>query len=132
MRIAILIPNFVEVDGGARVAEVQSDELVREGHQVTVFTFATDIYPEGVQVLTMGMPESPFWERVYILLFPLDLPKTVKWLPRLKEFDEVIVHLYPPTWLGYLAKKRYKVKYTFWYQGIMSSEFLHVSMSEFT
>jgi len=119
MKIAILVPNFVEFDGGSRVAEVQSDELVREGHQVTVFTFAADMYPEGVQVLTMGMPETPFRERMYRLLFPLDLPKTLKWLPKLKEFDEVIVHLYPLTWLGYLAKRRYKVKYTFWYHGIM-------------
>lgn len=114
-----MVPNFVEFDGAGRVVEVQSDELVREGHQVTVFTFAADMHPEGVQVLTMGMPKSLFWERMYRLLFPLDLPKTLKWLPKLKEFDEVIVHLYPLTWLGYLARKRYKVKYIFWYHGIM-------------
>ena len=33
------------------------------------------------------------------------------------------MHLYPLTWLAYLAKKFYKVKYTFWYHGIMDPQF---------
>jgi len=118
MRIAILVPNFVEFDGAARVAEVQAKELARAGHQVDVFTFAADIPPNGFKIYTMGMPKSLFWQRLYRLFFPLDLPKTLKWLPKLHKYDEIIVHLYPLTWLGYLAKLLYKVKYTFWYHGI--------------
>jgi len=123
MRIAILVPNFVEFDGAARVAEIQAKELAREGHQVVVFTFVADIPADGFTIYVMGMPRSLFWQRLYRLFFPLDLLKTLKWLPRLKKYDEIIVHLYPLTWLGYLAKKLYKVKYTFWYHGIMPPHF---------
>jgi glycosyltransferase involved in cell wall biosynthesis len=119
MKIAILVPNFVEFDGAARAAEIQAKDLVREGHQVDVFTFAADIPPAEFKIYVMGMPKSLFWQRIYRLLFPLDLPKTFKWLPKLKGYDEIIVHLYPLTWLGCLAKKLYKVKYTFWYHGIV-------------
>jgi 1,2-diacylglycerol 3-alpha-glucosyltransferase len=69
------------------------------------------------------MPGNLFWQRIYRLLFPLDMFKIIKWLPRLKDFDQIIVHLYPLTWLAYLAKKIYKVKYTFWYHGIMDPQF---------
>jgi 1,2-diacylglycerol 3-alpha-glucosyltransferase len=119
MKIAVLVPNFVEFDGAARVAEVQVKELVKQGHQVDVFAFAADIPADGFKIYVMGMPKSLFGQRVYRLLFPLDLLKTLKWLPKLKKYDEIIVHLYPMTWLGYLAKKLYRVKYTFWYHGIM-------------
>ncbi len=79
--------------------------------------------PKGIDVFIMGMPKNPFWRRIYRLIFPLDIPKAIRWLPKLKSFDQVIVHLYPLTWLAYLAKKFYKVKYTFWYHGIMDPRF---------
>ena len=119
MRIAILIPNFVEFDGGAQNARIQAEELVREGHYVAIFTFAADIKPENVEIFVMAMPKSSLWERVYRLLFPLDFPKALKWLPKLKNFDHIIAYYYPMTWFAYLAKKFYKVKYTFRYSGIM-------------
>ncbi|MFC1985404.1 glycosyltransferase family 4 protein [Chloroflexota bacterium] len=118
MRIAILVPNFVELDGGARVAELQVQDLAKEGNHVAVFSLNADIKPGNAALFVMGMPKSLFWRRVYRLLFPLDVPKTIRWLPKLKEFDLVVVHLYPMTWLGYLAKKLYKVKYIFWFHGI--------------
>jgi len=119
-RIAILVPKFTAYSGAAQVAEIQAKELVKEGHQVDIITFFADIPPSGFTVQTMGVPapRNTFWQRLYMLLFPLDLFKTLKWLPRLKEYDEIIVHLYPLTWFGYLAKKLYNVKYTFWYHGI--------------
>ncbi len=112
------MPNFVEVDGGARVAYLQAEELVKEGHQVSVFALGANMKVAGAELFTMGMPQSLFWRRIYRLLFPLDVFKVMRWLPKLKNYDEVIVHLYPLTWLGYLARKFYKVKYTFWYHGI--------------
>jgi 1,2-diacylglycerol 3-alpha-glucosyltransferase len=123
MRVAILVPNFSEYDGAARVAELQAEELAEEGNYVAVFAFAADIQPKRADLFIMGMPGNLFWQRVYRLLFPLDLLKTIKWLPKLKSYDEVIVHLYPLTWLGYLARKVYKVKYTFWYHGVMDPKF---------
>ena len=118
MKIAILVPNFVEHDGGARVAETQAQELVREGNHVAIFALAANMKVKDADLFIMGMPESLFWQRVYRLLFPLDLFKTIKWLRRLKGFDLVIAHFYPMTWLAYLARKIYRVKYTFWFHGI--------------
>ena len=122
-RVAILVPNFAQADGGARVAKSQAEELAAQGNYVAVFTFAADMKAVGADLFIMGMPKSLFWQRIYRLAFPLDIFKTIRWLPRLKGFDEVIVHLYPLTWLGFLAKLFYKVKYTFWYHGIMDPRF---------
>ena len=106
-KIAILVPNFSKVDGGARTAELQAEELAQKGNYVAVFALGADLKAEGADLFVLGMPKSLFWERVYRLIFPLDIFKTAKWLPRLKGFDEVIVHLYPLTWLASLAKKFY-------------------------
>ena len=124
VRIAILIPNFSGVDGGARHGELHVEKLVQEGHCVAIFTLGTDIKPRGADLFVMGMPKSLFLERVYRLLFPLDIFKTIRWLPKLKNFDLIIVYYYPLTWLGYLAKKFYKVNYAFRYSGIMDPKLL--------
>jgi glycosyltransferase involved in cell wall biosynthesis len=123
MKIALLVPNFAKMDGSARTAELQAAEWTKQGHYVAVFTFNTDIEPKGYDIFVMGMPKSLFWQRVYRLFFPLDIFKAIKWLPKLKKFDETVVHLYPLTWLATLAKKFYKVKYTFWYHGIPGPQF---------
>lgn len=118
MKIAFLVPNFSQIDGGARAAEVHATELAGEGNEVAIFALGADIKPKNATLYVMGMPGNPFWRRVYRLIFPLDIVKTMRWLPKLKNFDEVIAYLYPLTWLGYLAKKFYRVNYTFWYVGL--------------
>lgn len=122
MKIAFLVPNFSKIDGGARVAEVHARELADAGNEVSIFALNADIQPTNAVLHVMGMPKNLFWRRIYRLIFPLDIVKTIKWLPKLKEFDEVIAHLYPLTWLAYLAKRFYRVKYTFWYHGISAPE----------
>lgn len=124
MRIAILIPNFSEVDGGARHAELHIKQLVQAGHDVAVFALGADIKPEEASLFVIGMPRNLFPQRIYRLIFPLDIVKTIKWLPKLKKFDLVFVYLYPLTWLGYLAKKLYKVNYAFRYSGIMDPKLM--------
>lgn len=118
MKIAFLVPNFSKIDGGARVAEVHARELAEEGNEVSIFALNADIQPTNAVLHVMGMPKNLFWRRIYRLIFPLDIVKTIKWLPKLKEFDMTIAYFYPLTWLSYLAKKFYGVKYTFWYVGI--------------
>lgn len=118
MKIAFLVPNFSKIDGGARVAEVHAQELVDEGNEVAIFALNVDIKQNNVAVYNMGMPKSIFWQRVYRIIFPLDIFKTIKWLLKLKNFDMVIAYCYPLTWLSYLAKKFFGVKYTFWYVGL--------------
>jgi len=123
MKIAILVPNFAEYSGDARVAELQAEELVKEGNDVTIFALGANIEPKTAQIFVMGMPKSLFWERVYRLIFPIDLIKTFRWLPKLKNFDLIISHLYPMNWLAFLAKKIYKTKYIYWNHGMAGPEF---------
>ena len=123
MRIAILSPNFVEYDGGARVAELQAEELAGEDNYVAVFALAANIKPKNADLFIIGMPKNLFWQTIYRLIFPLDIFKTIRWLPKLKNFDEIITHQYPLTWLAYLAKRFYKVKHTVWYHGIADPQF---------
>jgi hypothetical protein len=118
MKIAILVPNFSEYSGDARVAELQAEEFVKEGNEVVIFALDANIKPKNAELLIMMMPKSLFWQRVYRLILPLDLIKIIKWLPKLKDFDVVISHLYPMNWLAVLAKKIYNVRYTYWYHGI--------------
>jgi len=127
-RIAILVPNFAEADGGARVAKLQAEELSTEGKYVAVFAFAADMKPSGADLFILKMPNRLLWQRIYRLVFPLDVFKTIKWVRRLKNFDEVIVHLYPLTWLGLLAKKFYRIKYP---SGI-TALWIHISSLTFT
>ncbi len=123
MRIAILYPNFVDYDGGARVAELQAQELVAQGNYVAIFALRAAIRPRNVNVFIIGMPKNPTWERIYRLVFPLDIFRTLQWLPKLRSFDLIITHQYPMTWLAYLAKRFYKVEHKVWYHGIMDPQF---------
>lgn len=123
MKIAILSPNFVDHDGGAAFIKLQAEELARGGNYVAIFALAANINPENVDVFAMGMPQKLFGQRVYRLVFPLDIFKTLRWLRKLRSFDLVITHQYPLTWLAYWAKKLYKIKYTCWYHGIADPKF---------
>ena len=43
MKIAILVPNFSKYSGDARVAELQTKELLRKGNDVSIFALEGDI-----------------------------------------------------------------------------------------
>lgn len=116
MRIAILSPRL---DCNSPKPLSQAERLAEEGNDVTIFTLeAIDVEPQKAKLSILGLPKNLFLARVYVLFFPLDLWKAIRWLPRLKEFDRIIAHHYPMTWLAYLAKKIHRVKYTYWYHGI--------------
>lgn len=125
MRIAVLVPNFAEHDGSARVAELQATALAGQGHEVTVIALGGNIQPQqgAYTVCLVGMPRSLLGQRIYRLLFPLNFPATRRWVKKLREFDQLIVHLYPLTWLAYWARRLYGTRYVFWYHGIMDPRF---------
>jgi 1,2-diacylglycerol 3-alpha-glucosyltransferase len=143
-KIAILVPNFAKYSGDARVVKSQAKEFAQNGNYVAIFTLAADMEPpEDVDIFVIGMPKSLFWQRVYRLLFPLDVFRVLKWFPKLKHFELVIAHLYPMTWLAYLAKKFYKVEYVFWFHGMEDPKLfsrayerwymkLHILLTKFT
>ena len=116
-KIAILVPNFISAGGDAQVAKLQANALSEQGNEVSIFTNSADMTPDDAQLFVMGMPKSLFLQRLYRLIFPLDIIKTFYWLRFLKRYDVVIAHLYPMTWLGFLARKVYNIPYIFWFHG---------------
>ena len=118
MKIAILVPKFMENSADARGAMHQIKDFDPMKDKVDIFTLKTDLKPDNVDVYVMGMPQHPLLEKIYRLILPLDLIKTVKWLPKLKNYDMIICHLYPMDWFAFLSKKFYNVKYVYWYHGM--------------
>jgi glycosyltransferase involved in cell wall biosynthesis len=118
-RIAILVPNFSQYSGDARVAEVQARDLARMGKQVTIFALDGDISTQaGIDVIRSGMPQNPMVQRVYRLLFPVNMIGTYRLLKKLREYDLLISHLYPMNWVASMAKGLLGKKYVYWYHGI--------------
>lgn len=118
MRVAVLVPDYAEYSGDARVAEVQVNEFRKKGHTVAIFSLAASIDQKGVDLFVLGMPKNLFFQRIYRLFFPLDLIKLLLWLPKLRNFDLIIAHLYPMTWLASVSSALFKVRYIFWFHGI--------------
>lgn len=128
--IAILVPNFSEFSGDARVVEVQTRELANIGKKVTIFTLNDEMskYEKWksnryIGIINLNMPNNSFWQRVYRLIFPIDIIKTIKALKMLKNYQLIISHNYPMNWLAFLAKILWDKKYIYWYHGIPPSKF---------
>jgi glycosyltransferase involved in cell wall biosynthesis len=119
MNIAILVPTFSQYSGIDKVVQQQSMQCIRNGDKVTIFTFKAEMgIPLNAKLCVLGMPKSLLGQRIYRLFFPLDLIKTLKWVPRLKQYDVIYSHQYPMTWLAYLAKKYYGIKFIYYNHGI--------------
>lgn len=118
MKIALLVPNFTEYSGDARVVESQAKELSEEGHEVSIYALSGNMGSSSAEVILMGMPNNLFLQRIYRLVFPLDLFKLILWMPKFKKYDRVIAHLYPMTYLCSMIKKFYGTEYIFWFHGI--------------
>ena len=124
MKVAILTPTFSKFSGPDRVVMNEAEELTAKGNDVTIITFSTDfdsllLQKKGINVEALGMPKQPMMERLYRLMFFLDLPKTLRIVRKLKGFDEVISFLYPMTLPAMIAKARQKqIKYTYYDVGV--------------
>lgn len=112
-RIALLTPTFHHFSGIDRVVEGMASRLAANGEIVTVFCLSGSIVVPGVTVVELGMPKSPFWERVYRLLFFFDIVKIVRIVRTLRDVDIVYSHFYPMNILA-LAAKRFFHR-TYWY-----------------
>lgn len=116
-KIALLVPNFAPFSGDARVVDLQARALIALGKDVEIITLNNEMASD-LPVISLGMPDSLFFQRIYRLIFPIDILKIHRILPTLSKYDMVISHLYPMNWLAYLAKNRYGIKYIYWYHGI--------------
>ncbi len=123
MKVAILTPTFLKFSGPDRVVMNEAEELTAKGDDVTVFTFRTDFDPmalqkRGIAVEILGMPKKPALERIYRLLFFLDARKVARIAGMLQGFDHAISFLYPMTIPAAIAKKKCKIKYTYYDVGV--------------
>lgn len=118
MKIALLTPTFCEFSGIDRVVEFDSEEYIKKGNEVTIFTLKATMKPKNAKLVVMGMPKNPIIERIYRLFFFLDFLKIRKYVNMLKGYDKIIAYFYPLTWLGYKAKKKYGIEYVYWNAGI--------------
>lgn len=122
MKIAFLTSTLYSFSGIDRVIEQQVKEFSRQGHEVEIFTLAAQMYPKGAKVHILGMPNSLFWQRIYRLLFFIDLLKIWKTSSMLKSFDVIYSHQYPMNWIAMMAKFRYDIKYIYYDYGIANPE----------
>ena len=123
MKIAILTPTFNYYSGIDRVVQQQAEEYAKKGNKVTVIALEGNIKPKNYGVVELGMPKSPFLQRLYRLFFFLDAKK-MSYYKNLKNYDIVISHFYPMNWLAYKARKEYKLKYIYWDHGINTTGLL--------
>ena len=118
MKIAILTPTFSKFSGIDRLVECEAEDYTKKGYEVTIFTFKGDIKTKYAKVEYLKAPKNPTLERLYRLFFFLDIPKTKKYVKKLKEFDIVLSHFYPLNCLAYYAKKKHGVKFIYHNAGI--------------
>ena len=122
-KIAILTPTFNYHSGMDRVAELQAEDYVKKGHKVTIIALEAKIKSSKYEVIALGMPKNHLFQIIYRLFFFLD-SKKINYYKKLKDFDIVISHFYPMTWLAHKAKKHYKIKYIYWDHGINTTGLL--------
>ena len=95
MKIALLTPTFYKFSGIDRVVYRQAEDFANEGEEVTIFTLEAGMQPpKNVKLEIMGMPRILALQRIYRLIMPIDLHKSIKWLPKLKNFDIMYNNLY--------------------------------------
>ena len=89
MKIAILTPTFSHFSGIDRVVEMQAGDFVKKGHEVTIFTLISSIASNGFKVVELGMPKTPFRQRIYRLFFSLMPARIREYAQMLKGYDRI-------------------------------------------
>ena len=117
MKIALLIPTFSGFSGPDRVAWNEVDEL-SQNNEVTVFSFTADMKHPRARMKVLGSPKNKTVERLYKLLFFLALFKMFHLVWELRNYDRMIVFLYPMTLPAFLAKILFWRKYTYYDVGL--------------
>ncbi len=118
MKVAILTPTFSPFSGIDRLVEQEAESHAKKGNKVTIFCLRADMKSDYASVIELGMPKSPFFERIYRLFFFFDVFKISKCVKMLKGYDVVISHLYPMNLIAQKAKEKYGLKYVYYNAGV--------------
>ena len=119
MKIALLTGTYSAFSGIDRVVEQQAKQLLRAGHQVKILAFAADLKPpRGAELIILSAPTGATALRVFRLIYPFLIWRWKKDLRFLADRDQVHVHQYPLTILGWKAKQSFGARYIFHDYGI--------------
>lgn len=123
MKIAILINTFHSGFGMDNVAKLQAVELSEIGYDVTVFTFESSSSIDNCNIVELNWPRKLLFNYMYRFIYPFDFFKNYAYSKKLKNYDVVIAHFYPMTFLAYFTKKMHpKIKYIYHNHGVHSVE----------
>ena len=118
MKIAILTATLTHHSGIDRVALQQAKKYLKAGDSVTILTFEATMKIPGAAIEVIGAPQSSLLERMYRLLFFLDVAKVNRYARKLKDFDEIHAYQYPMSLIALRAKKKYGVQFHYLNHGI--------------
>lgn len=128
MKIAILTPTFNKWSGIDRIVELQAEEFINQGHDVTIFALQAEMKPKRAQLVIIGITKNLTIQRIERLFYFLNYFKTKKYGNMLdyysgdgriySGYDKVISHLYPMNLFAMYAKKKYGTHYIYWNHGV--------------
>ncbi|MHB8442765.1 MAG: glycosyltransferase family 4 protein [Patescibacteria group bacterium] len=124
MKIAILTPTFSKFSGIDRVVEGQSIELSNKGNKVDIYCLYGDIKLKNpnIEVIEIKKFNNLLFERIYRLLFFLDVFTISKYSKIISSYDVAYSHFYPINVIAYFAKKRNKkLQYIYYNHGVADS-----------
>ena len=125
--IAILISAFLKSEGASRVAELQAKELSKIGYSVVVYTFRSDISPDGYKlemIKSRVQEDATSLSKLYRALFPLNIWGSYNICSDLKNTSLIILHQETLVTAAFLSKILYNKKVIFWHHHITESRFL--------
>lgn len=123
MKIAILTNTLYKGRGMDYVAEQQALELCKKGHDVAIYTFDYDHSIDNVPINKLNWPKGNLVNFIYRLLYPLDLHKNWVYSTKLKEYDVIVSHFFPITYISHLTKVRYSsVKVIYYDHGVSDNQ----------
>jgi len=118
MKIAILTATLTPHSGIDRVVEQQAKKHIQAGDSVTILTFEATMEINGATIEIIGAPRNSLLERIYRLLFFLDVAKINRYAHSLKDFDEIHAYQYPMSIIASRAKTKYGVPFHYLNHGI--------------
>ncbi|MHB8362837.1 MAG: glycosyltransferase family 4 protein [Patescibacteria group bacterium] len=124
MKIAILTPTFSKFSGIDRVVETQAKELSKGGNEVDIYCLYGDIKLEdpNIRIYEIKKFNNLLFERIYRLLFFLDIFTISRYSKIISSYDVVYSHFYPMNVIAYFAKKKNsKLQYIYYNHGVADS-----------
>jgi glycosyltransferase involved in cell wall biosynthesis len=120
-RVGIMTRDFIGT-GIDRVVEYQAKVLAECGYDVTILGLNGNLTsPTNVGLRYLGPRLGFIEERILFATLPLNVPIALGQLPRYSDFEVLIAHFYPMTWLANLAQRLRGVKYVLYNHGILDS-----------